>query len=134
MNTNYEKPLWSHEEGIQHLTLGQLRPQLGFIKQERTVLPLVEIGRQNGFTAQTHHIHHCVTFSAFYKQQLDFMPVLTIAVSVISASEIQPTTYDYTDVFPPPSLSSQHIIYFCAFFSLIAVPHLRALQCFALLK
>lgn len=40
VNTNYRKPLWQcthHEEGIQHLTLGQLKPQLGLIKQERTV-------------------------------------------------------------------------------------------------
>lgn len=35
---NYRKPLWSwmhHEEGIPHLTLGQLKPQLGLIKERR---------------------------------------------------------------------------------------------------
>lgn len=35
---NYRKPLWSwmhHEEGIPHLTLGPLKPQLGLIKQQR---------------------------------------------------------------------------------------------------
>lgn len=47
-NTNYRKPLWScthHEEGIQHLTLGQLKPQLGLIKWERTV-PQFPAGNQ----------------------------------------------------------------------------------------
>lgn len=35
VNTNYRKllqPCMHHEEGIQHLTSGQLKPQLGFIK------------------------------------------------------------------------------------------------------
>lgn len=59
VNTNYRKLLQScvhHEEGIQHLTLGQLKPQLGFIKQERErcLASPVEIGRWNWFTAQTH--------------------------------------------------------------------------------
>lgn len=47
-NTNYRKPLrpcTHHEEGIQHLTLGQLKPQLGLIKRERTV-PRLPAGNQ----------------------------------------------------------------------------------------
>lgn len=47
-NTNYRKPLRScthHEEGIQRLTLGQLKPQLGLIKPERTV-PQLPAGDQ----------------------------------------------------------------------------------------
>lgn len=40
VNRNYSKllqPCPHHEEGIQHLTVGQLQPQLGFIKELRKV-------------------------------------------------------------------------------------------------
>lgn len=73
-----------HEEGIQHLTLGQLKPQLGFIKEERkgASLPPVEIGKWKRFAAQTYQIHQRVIFTAFYQQQLDLTPMLTLAVLV----------------------------------------------------
>ncbi len=73
-----------HEEGIQHLTLGQLKPQLGFIKEERKVphFPPLEIGRWKTFTAQTYQIHQCVIFTAFHQQQPDLTPMLTIAALV----------------------------------------------------
>lgn len=53
---NYRKALWSwmhHEEGIPHLTLGQLKPQLGLIKQQRrgASLPRWERADGIGFTA-----------------------------------------------------------------------------------
>lgn len=63
-------------------------------------------------------------------------------ISVRSEAEIQPATNKHTNVFPqisvPPHSTptlgySQHIICFCAIFSIITTAHLRALQGFALL-
>lgn len=66
------------------LTLGQLKPQLGFIKEERkgASLPPGGIGRWKRFTAQTYQIHQRVIFTTFYQQQLDLAPMLTIATLV----------------------------------------------------
>lgn len=59
---NYRKALWSwkhHEEGIPHLTLGQLKPQLGLIKQQKRGASLQRWKRADGigFTASQKRKH-----------------------------------------------------------------------------
>lgn len=59
---NYRKALWSwmhHEEGIPHLTLGQLNPQLGLIKEQRRGASLPRWKRADGIgsTAPQRHKH-----------------------------------------------------------------------------
>lgn len=57
-----------HEEGIQHLTLGQLKPTAGIYKggEKGASLPPVEIGRWKRFTAQTYQNHQRVLFTTFH--------------------------------------------------------------------
>lgn len=73
-----------HEEGIQHLTLGQLKPQLGFIKEKRKGASLSRWKLADGVSLLLKHtkIISVLFFTTFYQQQLDFMPVLTIAALV----------------------------------------------------
>lgn len=73
-----------HEEGIQHLTLRQLKPQLGFIKEKRKGAshPWWKLADGVGLLLKHAKIITVLFFTAFYQQQLDFMPVLTIAILV----------------------------------------------------
>lgn len=75
-----------HEEGIQHLTLGQLKPQLGLIKQERKVphFPGGNWQMEEVYCSNTPNSSACYFFffTAFYQPQFDLTPVLPIAALV----------------------------------------------------
>ena len=125
INTNYGKPLRSfmhHKEGIQHLTLGQLKPQLGPIKQERKV-PHFPSGNQQMeevYCLSTPKASACYLSFLFFllfflrhfiNQQLDLTPVLPLAASVQRLA----ATHKHTNVLPSiliPPHSANALRYF----------------------
>lgn len=133
-----------HEEGIQHLTLGQLKPQLGFIKEERKVphfptgnWQMEDVYCLNMPNSSACYFYYIPSTTTWFKANANYS-----CISVISGAEIQPATKKYTDVFPhilvplcwtPTLWYCRHIICFCAIFSIITTAHPWALQGFTLL-
>ena len=79
-------PRMHHEEGIQHLTPGQLKPQLGFIKEERKVphFPLWKLADGIGLLLK-HTKFICVLFfTTLHQQQIDLAPMLNEAELVFN--------------------------------------------------